>query len=111
MRTALRLTTGAAVLGVASLIGAPAALAQTTTCDAYSEGCDTTEVLPDSEDRDDDGGTAGAAGSSGTRGSATPSSLPFTGGETALLGLAGAGTLAAGTALVVASRRRGATSV
>ncbi len=108
MRTSLRLTTGAAVLGVASLVGAPAALAQTTTCDAYSEGCDTTGVLPDSEDQDDD--TAGVAVSSGNRGSGTPSSLPRTGGETVLLGLAGAGALAAGTVLVVAGRRRATAS-
>ncbi len=109
MRTSLRLTTGAAVLGVASLVGAPAALAETTTCDAYSEGCDTTGVLPDTQDRGatgNSGGVAGSSGSSGTRGSGTPSSLPFTGGETAALGLAGAGALAAGTVLVVAARRR-----
>ncbi len=112
MRTSLRLTTGAAVLGVASLVGAPAALAQTTTCGAYSEGCDTTGVLPDTQDRGATGnsggvaGSSGSSGSSGTRGSGTPSSLPFTGGETAALGLAGAGALAAGTVLVVAGRRR-----
>jgi hypothetical protein len=110
MRTSLRLTTGAAVLGVASIVGAPAALAQTVTCDAYSEGCETAEVLPDAITRGSAGTTAGVASTGASRSGASPSSLPFTGGETAALSLAGAGALAAGVVLVVAGRRRASTS-
>lgn len=41
---------------------------------------------------------------------ATPASLPFTGGEIALLTALGAGALAGGAALVVAGRRRDETA-
>ena len=108
------------------------ALAQSAPCDAYSGGCPSpgTSSFPG-----DDGGagtapararvparvpapgTGTSAGTvSGTTVSgrsssgAAPATLPFTGGETVLLGLAGLGAVAAGTALVVVGRRRTATT-
>lgn len=104
MRNTLRLTTGAAVLGVVTLAGAPAAMAQTS-CSAYSGGCDNTAVLPDSTR----GAVAPTTVSRST--SATPSTLPFTGSQSVAIALAGAGALAAGTVLVVVSRRRAAAPV
>jgi len=50
------------------------------------------------------GGTTTGAGTASTGGAA--STLPFTGDEVLVLTLAGAGALAAGSALVVAGRRR-----
>ncbi len=50
------------------------------------------------------GGTTTGAGTASTGGAA--STLPFTGDEVLVLSLAGAGALAAGTALVAAGRRR-----
>lgn len=51
--------------------------------------------------------TAGGAGTT-TAGGRAPATLPFTGDEVLVLSLAGAGAVAAGTALVVAGRRRSA---
>lgn len=122
MRRTARLVTGAAVLGVVGITGAPAALAQTVDCAVYPDACVRSEVIGDSTTRG--GGAAGGgapekagvdaqgtgvAGTVSSRGS-TPSTLPFTGGESVLLGLAGAGAVAAGTVLVVAARRRGVTA-
>ncbi len=49
---------------------------------------------------------AGNQGAGTVSGRTTPNTLPFTGGDIVLLSLLGAGTLAGGTALVVAGRRR-----
>ena len=99
---------------------------------AYSEACIPTPPLPDGNggggggggegepiDGNDGGaGTGnGGAGNGGTgnggagnggagNGGSGPSTLPFTGGEVLLVSLVGAGAVAAGTALVVAGRRR-----
>ena len=100
MRPTLRLVTGAAVLGVVSLTGIPAASAQSVDCNAYPQSCVDSRVLPD-------GNTAPATV---VRNSPTPSTLPFTGGETVLIALAGAGAVAAGTVLVRGARRRGVTT-
>jgi hypothetical protein len=51
-----------------------------------------------------------AAGTSVSSGRGAVASLPFTGDEILVLSLAGAAALAAGTALTVAGRRRGATT-
>jgi hypothetical protein len=63
------------------------------------------------------GGTVGGGTTSGGTGGGTVSSgrgavasLPFTGDEILVLGVAGAAALAAGTALTVAGRRRGTTT-
>jgi hypothetical protein len=58
------------------------------------------------------GTTAGGTTAGGTvsSGRGAVASLPFTGDEVLVLGLAGAAALAAGTALTVAGRRRGTTT-
>ena len=112
MRRTARLATGVAVLGVVGFVGAPAAIAQTANCNSYSDTCVKSVVI------NNRGAVPGAvsdrnsSGGSGTvsRRSSTPASLPVTGGEVLLLGLVGAGAVAAGTVLVVATRRRGVTT-
>ena len=80
------LLTAAAVLAPAT-----AAIAATTTCDAYSHKCTTVEgkkiVRPP------------AVEGTGTK-------LPFTGAEVVGMSIVGLGALGAGTAFVVAGRRR-----
>ncbi len=119
MRLTARLATGAVVLGVVAVGGAPAASAQAA-CPAgqvfstYSETC----VLSGNTVRGSGGaatgtgvlsgntvrGTGGAATETGrTRG---PATLPFTGGEVVLAAALGVAALGAGAALVVAGRRR-----
>lgn len=99
MRRTARLATGAVVLGVVGFAGVPAASAQVVVCDSYPDRC---PVLP-GEGFNQGAGNQGAGTVSGR---ATPNTLPFTGGDIVLLSLLGAGTLAGGTALVVAGRRR-----
>jgi hypothetical protein len=100
MRRTARLATGVAVLGVVGFAGAPAAIAQTATCNSYSGTCVEPVVVND----------RGAGSGTVSGRSSTPASLPFTGGEVLLLGFVGAGALAAGTVLVAATRRRGVTT-
>lgn len=75
----------------AALAPATAALAATTTCDAYSHKCTTVEgkkiVRPPAVQGSD-------------------ASLPFTGAEIVGMSIVGLGALGAGTAFVVAGRRR-----
>ncbi len=123
MRRTARLATGVAVLGVVGFVGAPAAIAQTATCNSYSGTCVESDVINRGaasgagSDRNSSGvsGAGSDRNSSGVSGtvsgrSSTPASLPFTGGEVLLLGFVGAGALAAGTVLVAATRRRGVTT-
>lgn len=122
LRTA-RFATGAAVLGFVGFAGAPGALAQSApVCANYSEACVRSEVVVNPPESGGTGGTtagngtgpatggqgSGVAGTVSNR-SSTPATLPFTGGDVVLVGLAGAGAVATGTVLVVAARRRGAT--
>ena len=123
LRTA-RFATGAAVLGFVGFAGAPGALAQSApVCAAYSESCVKSEVVVNPPESGGTGGTgtagngtgpatggqgSGVAGTVSSR-SSTPATLPFTGGDVVLVGLAGAGAIATGTVLIVAARRRGAT--
>lgn len=91
-------------------------------CDAYSGGCPSPAVdgqeldggdqTPSTGGDTDSSGTDG--GGSGTNGGGSadgrPSTLPFTGGELVLLSAVGIGALVGGTALVVAGRRKAATT-
>ena len=100
MRTSARALQVAVALGTVLVLQTAPASAQEA-CEAYSEGCDTgAEVLD----------TAGVDATSQTPPSVTPTTLPFTGGEVVLAGLAGAGAVAAGAAMVVAGRRRAGAS-
>jgi len=56
------------------------------------------------------GGSVSTGGGTVSSGRGAVASLPFTGDEILVLSLAGAAALAAGTALTVAGRRRGATT-
>jgi hypothetical protein len=109
MRRTARLVVAAAAVGSVALVASPAS-AQSA-CSAYSGTCDagTTSVLdravPDTDE------SSAVLDRSATRGASTgvtsrPTSLPFTGDETALLALGALGTVAAGAGLVVAGRRR-----
>ena len=100
MRTITRLTLVAAAVGGGALLGAPAALADTAPC-AYPFDCPVTGSTGGTGT-----GTPSAGGGSSTTGAAAV--LPFTGGEIVLLTATGAGALAAGSALLVAGRRRSA---
>jgi hypothetical protein len=107
---------GAVALGLAVLTASPAA----AVCEPYSGQCPA--VLPTSQDTapaqggGDTGvlsgravapGTGVGAGTAGVgTTSATPSTLPFTGGEVALLSVVAAAAVGSGVVLVVAGRRR-----
>lgn len=120
LRTA-RFATGAAVLGFVGFAGAPGALAQSApVCAAYPESCVEPRVVVNPPESGGTGvagnGTGPATGGQGpgvagtvSSRSSTPATLPFTGGDVVLVGLAGAGAVATGTVLIVAARRRGAT--
>lgn len=99
MRRVTHLLAGAALAGGVGLLGAPAAHADTT-CDAYSGVC---PVVP---------GKQLPAGEVKAvvvkKPAATPSTLPFTGGDVVLVSVLGAAAVAGGGALLVAGRRRGA---
>ena len=115
MRTITRFTLVAAIVGGGALLGAPAALAQTAPC-AYPFDCPATGGGSNPAA----GGGKTPAGSTSGAGTSTPNAgggssttgaaavLPFTGGEIVLLTATGAGALAAGSALLVAGRRRSA---
>ena len=116
MRTITRFTLVAAAVGGGALLGAPAALAQTAQC-AYPFDCPATgggsttpavggDKTPTGSTGGAGTGTPSAGGGSSTTGAAAV--LPFTGGEIVLLTATGAGALAAGSALLVAGRRRSA---
>ena len=117
MRTLTRFTLVAAAVGGGALLGAPAALAQTAPC-KYPFDCPVGSGGGSNNpgvggDKTPTGSTGGAGtsipnagGGSTTTGAATV--LPFTGGEIVLLTATGAGALAAGSALLVAGRRRSA---
>ncbi len=99
MRRTARVATGAIVLGVVTFAGAPAAVAaDVVACDSYGRTCTPIKGNPLT------GGSTGDRAVSGR--TTTPNTLPFTGGDIVLLSVLGAGTLAGGTALVVAGRRR-----
>jgi LPXTG-motif cell wall-anchored protein len=76
-----------------SLMGTGVAFAAPSTCEAYSTECPP-EVLPTTISKP----PVQVEGNSTT--------LPFTGGEVALMSIAGIGAIGAGTAFVVAGRRR-----
>lgn len=106
MRRTASIVASALIFGVLGLAGAPAAQAQTAVCSAYAGTCvEPAEVRGVQVDRSPVEGR-----SSTTSSRSTPSTLPFSGGEVALLGLVGVGALAAGTVLVAATRRRGVTT-
>ena len=105
MRTITRFTLVAAVVGGGALLGAPAALAQTAPC-AYPFDCPAAGGGSTTPAVGGGTGTPSAGGGSSTAGAAAV--LPFTGGEIVLLTATGAGALAAGSALLVAGRRRSA---
>lgn len=88
------------VLLASSFVVLGAASPALAVCDAYSGGCPT----PAEE-------VAGEGVSVADRGSSTPSTLPFTGGELVLLSTVGAAALVGGTALVVAGRRKATAAV
>jgi hypothetical protein len=77
-----------------SFIGTGVAFAEPTTCDAYSATCPPS-VLPTVITKKP---TVQVEGTSST--------LPFTGGEIALMSIAGIGAIGAGTFFVTAGRRR-----
>lgn len=107
MRRLSQVIAAAAVMGVASLTGAPGALAAPDcpagqVASAYSETC----VESGTVVREDAGVAGTTTSGTTTSGRTAPGTLPFTGGEVVLAAAAGAAALAAGTALVVAGRRR-----
>lgn len=88
--------------GVLVVSGAAPALA---VCDAYSGSCvEPTKVLPTTLEAPATDVRSRAVVDTG----ASPSTLPFTGGELVLVSALGAAAVAGGTALVVAGRRRNA---
>ncbi len=114
MRTQLLLTL--AVAGpLTAVMALPAAAAP---CDAYSGGCPTQgpDSFPGGGGAQPDGGAVegggaarvdtGAGSGAGAASGGGGATLPFTGGETVLYSLIGLGAVGAGTALVVAGRRR-----
>lgn len=117
----VRTVAAAAVLATGSwlLVGAAPALA---VCDAYSGGCPSTppttgvggggtDIGGDTEQPGSGSGNEGTAGGPGGGTTSNGGTLPFTGGELVLMSAIGVGTLAGGTALVVAGRRRSQPSV
>ena len=109
-----RFTLVAAAVSGGALLGAPAALADTVPC-AYPFDCPTgsgggsntpTVGGGDGPSTGSVVGTDGAQGGSTSTGAAAV--LPFTGGELVLVSATGVVALAAGTALLVAGRRRSA---
>lgn len=106
VRSSLALSTLTAA-GLLALAGPAAAV-----CDAYSGTC--TEpprvlnetVTPPAQPPASDTAVRGSRVPS----AATPTTLPFTGGELVLVSTLGLGALVGGTALVVAGRRRAATT-
>jgi hypothetical protein len=72
------------------------ARADTSTCDAYSGQCPAAHVKAVHESRDPATTTIKTEGSS----------LPFTGGEVALMSIAGLGAIGAGSVLAVGGKRR-----
>ena len=89
---ATAIVSGTIVAG--SILGTGAAFAAPDTCDAYSTECPP-EVLPTTISRPP---AVEVEGNSAT--------LPFTGGEVALMSIAGIGAIGAGTVFVTAGRRR-----
>lgn len=102
MRKTARVSLAAMAVGASFAFSTPSAFAQAA-CE-YPFDCPT----------GGGGGLDGTTGGAGTAGGGSTvgggSALPVTGGELVLLTMTGAGALAAGTALVVAGRRRGATA-
>ena len=89
-------TAAAVTLATGLAVGtAPMAFAAADNCAAYGSQCPS--VAPTTISKPDVKGTTITK---------APSSLPFTGGEFALMATAGVVALGGGTALVVASRRR-----
>lgn len=92
------------VMGAVSLVGAPGALAQAA-CPAgqvsstYSQTCVLSGAVVQ-------GDTADRATTTSNTTPVRPAALPFTGGELVLAAATGIAALGAGTALVVAGRRR-----
>jgi LPXTG-motif cell wall-anchored protein len=80
----------------AALAPAAAAAAASTTCDAYSHKCTTVEGTKIVRHPAVEG---------------TSTSLPFTGAEIVGMSVVGLGALGAGTAFVIAGRRRKATAL
>lgn len=100
MRTTARISLAAMAVGASFAFGTPAASADTC---SYPFDC------PTGGGGSIGGGTGGAGTAGGGQSVGGGSTLPVTGGELALLTMTGVGALAAGTAFVVAGRRRGAT--
>ena len=112
MRTTARLSVATAALGVLTVAGAPAALAQTAEYPGTTDtGTQDTGVLSGVTTRGQAPAAPASPGrSTVTNGRTAPSSLPFTGGEVVLIAAAGAAAVAAGAGMVVGGRRRGATA-
>jgi hypothetical protein len=92
---ATAILTGTMVAG--SVVGLASIASAEDTCDAYASTCPTpsTEVLP-----------SHATKAPETEVEGNSSSLPFTGGEIALMTVAGIAAIGTGTVLVATSRRR-----
>lgn len=98
----------AGALAAFSIGAAPAAFAQQA-CDDYSGGCaDVGGVVqaPAEGAPAGQGAGAGTVVSNRVTPAATPTTLPFTGGEVVLLAATGVGALAVGALAVRAGRRR-----
>lgn len=116
MRHTARFATGVVAFGITGLAAMPAAVAQTVDCAVYPDRCVESDVVVDRQpvgvidtvqDREEEEvASTQDREEEGTTTATNPATLPFTGGEVALLSAVGAGTLLVGTALVVAGRRR-----
>ena len=132
MHRNVKVALGGAALSVGVVVGLPTAALATPICNTYSGTCVIPPTAPPSTpvvggvDSPGTGGGSTGGGSTGggsiggtgggggsgavSSGRGAVNALPFTGDEILVLSLAGAAALAAGTALTVAGRRRGATT-
>jgi hypothetical protein len=96
-RTVRAVSAAATVAAAVAVPVISAAPAMADTCDAYSQHC--TSHLPGTPVHHDSVVPSTGQSSSGT-------TLPFTGAEAALMGIAGIGAIGVGGGLLVASRKR-----
>lgn len=106
MRRVTQLLPGLALAGGLGIaLASPAAAVDVVACDSYGQTCPA--VLGEEFTRGSEGSGGAVSGRSTTgRGSTSPSTLPFTGGDVVLLSVIGAGAVAGGAALIAAGRRR-----
>lgn len=113
MHRTFHVALGGAALTLGAVVALPGvALAQQVDCDDDQVAAAYPDICVDLPDEVDGGTTSpgtgpGSPGGTAGGGGTTPGTLPFTGDEVLVLSIAGAGALAAGTAMVVAGRRRG----